>query len=697
MLSHLIPVSFRKFLQIAVISVLLTPIWSYSAQAFVCPSGARVKDEAFCRFFRMYRTGDDPLDARITKRLKVGVGQKVRSIAVVIGNSVYKNLEGADLPPAKIDFDNLVRFFSTTQQFDEVIGLENDDATRSSIGYFLDEYLVDRSASFPNSARLVVAYSGHGIPARGPFPAALVLAGAQSTSEAANLYPLSSLKSSLQNLSGAYFHVLALINACYGGAVFDVALGGGNQSISTEPGAHALTAGPNDELVYSLGETGQGSIFFDSLIKGIERGEADIFFVNEVDSQSRLSRHKGDIVRLGGLVSYLTNEIENINTIRLRADPGAVPYNGPWSGSIEPIKSTARGAFFFLSPKAATQVSFGLPATIQPSGSIRLPSDRSIDGLGVQPYPTQSSAPGSASPSVNSRITRDINSSLRNVILPNDSGTGISRFNNEPGAARTSRVGSRVSPPISDGSPSIAPASAPTSLSGRKVFNPPDEYLIRGIDVSTFEAAIDWKTVRRVGIDFAYINSVGPAGFNSKFAAHWAQTKDAGIPRGANLVYDWCKPAALQLELFLSNVPIDNSALPAALNLELTSDVNQETCRTAKSRTDRSNDIYNILDSLAKRYSKVPLVYGNGQLLSGILDERFDRFMIWIASKSPDDVASLKLSGNNTWTLWQFTTTAGVDAVGANVKLSAFFGTRAEFGEFVVGKSNVALSSGKNQ
>ena len=223
--------------------------------------------------------------------------------------------------------------------------LENGDATASNISYFLNNYLLARTSLYNKKSRVLIAYSGHGVPHRGAFPPALVLANATSIVDVANSYSLSLIRTSVENLADANFHVVALLNACNGGTVFSYALGGGQPSDSYSPGTYALTAGADDQLVYSLGTAQDGSIFFDEIIKGIKSGAADPNYPTIVVGSSI---QKGGVVRLGALSNYLDAEIEILNR---RNPPGqGQPYSPPWIGPLEPSPRRARGGFFFLSP-----------------------------------------------------------------------------------------------------------------------------------------------------------------------------------------------------------------------------------------------------------------------------------------------------------------------------------------------------------
>lgn len=356
--------------------------------AFTCKFGAEVSDERMCSYFVKFNDGLTPVDRRIADRLTPGSKAETRSIALVIGISLYPNLSGdmKNLTPAATDVKNLERFLVQEQKFDEVIVLENDGATVANIEYFLQTYVPQRGIDYNFKSRFLLAYSGHGLKETATRVPAFLLAGARSPDDPSQQYNMEYLRSRLQQISKNYFHVLALINACYGGNVFGGGgMSGGNASISEQPGSHALTAGSKEEPVASLGRSADGSVFFDALIKGISTGNADLDYARLIDVDGTLLQ-QGGITRLGALSTYLDTEIEIINRQKIKYQGGFLKLDKPWIGPIEPQDKIARGGFFFLSPirvlKSSNNLSVALNVPAGPLSS--LPGRPEIKVFGAQ-------------------------------------------------------------------------------------------------------------------------------------------------------------------------------------------------------------------------------------------------------------------------------------------------------------------------
>ncbi|SPB18966.1 Lysozyme M1 [Caballeronia novacaledonica] len=318
--------------------------------------GAIVDIEKRCAFFRHFASENGQLDERVAQNLHVEAGKSARSIAVLIGISKYRNPE-FDLPAAHVDVQKLERFLIDDQKFDEVIVLENEDVTIENIRYFLRTYATRRSAFFRGKVRFLVAYSGHGVPIAGVWDSnskagtrpsiGIVLPAAVDDQDLQNIYGLNELRPLFTDLARNTFHFLALINACYGGAIFGLGIGGGNINDVANRSSYGITAGPDDKTVISLGE-GHGSLFFETLIKGIQNGDADSDARRVTLGLDPGPKSYTGIVRLGALDAYLTKQILQI------AERGGIPESEMsgnthhWSGPIEPDDKRSEGGFFFF-------------------------------------------------------------------------------------------------------------------------------------------------------------------------------------------------------------------------------------------------------------------------------------------------------------------------------------------------------------
>lgn len=601
---------------------------SYAA----CPSGAEVED-AFCHFFYVYKSGAGMPDPVIANALSLGPTDNTRSIAIIMGVSEYPHLNATDiaasdtagvskragggsvLNAARLDVQHLKLFLKNDQKFDEVIVIENDDVNIANISFFLQGYLCTQVVKY-NKPRIVVAYSGHGVQSNAPgSTGSLLLSGARSTQDFQNMLSMGVLKSFLTEIGPQSFQLLALINACFGGDVFSDARSGGNPFVSDGKSARALTAGAPDELVYSLGGEGQGSIFFDSLIENIRSGdfEATFWLTNK---RGQNSEGRRGIVLLGDFLKAITQDVEYINRSQNKA------FSRPWEGSVlaPPVVST--GGFFFLS---------------QHKG-----------------------------------------------------------FANNPTTLRAPQTG---------------PVSSVMGHPDLKVFNRPQEYEVRGIDVSAYNGPIDWQTLvlgRYSGEAprFAYMRAtIGARLQDLAFAQNWSQAGKAGgngrLDRGAYHVFDFCDSSSRQVKNIVDHVRLDPTSLPLAIDVEYSGDAkgrassawqrSQSACLDREGLDAERRKLMELLKAVETHYGKVPVIFGNEIVFGELLEDAFKKYPVWLHDYDAETNGT-RLPGSNPWTVWQYTNKGSVAGISGTVDQNAFFGTEATYNEYKLTGANIALS-----
>lgn len=328
---------------------------SSAADPGPCDKGADLSADE-CRFFFLRRPlGQEHKDPRISQRLEdAGADIRLsRSYALVISNSKYPNFgeeKDRTLAAAKVDLDNLKQFLED-QSFDEIIVLENKDATRQNIDHFLGSYLSKQLDLRPKAARVLIAYTGHGAPGdtEHKIPGSLVLHEARDSGDSDHLYDLRDLNAKLEKLANKSFQFVALIGSCYSGGLFGpTAYSGGNDMFPGGRGAHAVSATQANDLAYGLSPT-SGSVFFDTFIKAANNSWTDIDYAQlSVSPDGSRRPLGGGIIRLGMIVAALTSQLDQLGKV-----PGKdKKFPQPVFGSIK-TDGASEGALFFLGPSAA--------------------------------------------------------------------------------------------------------------------------------------------------------------------------------------------------------------------------------------------------------------------------------------------------------------------------------------------------------
>ena len=90
-----------------------------------------------------------------------------------------------------------------------------------------------------------------------------------------------------------------------------------------------------------------------------------------------------------------------------------------------------------------------------------------------------------------------------------------------------------------------------------------------GIDVSYHQGDIDWETLSRQGIDFAFIKATEGSGYaDTYFRNNYKNAADTDIRIGAYHFFSFDSPGKTQAENFIRTVPVTDDMLPPVIDLE---------------------------------------------------------------------------------------------------------------------------------
>jgi lysozyme len=98
-------------------------------------------------------------------------------------------------------------------------------------------------------------------------------------------------------------------------------------------------------------------------------------------------------------------------------------------------------------------------------------------------------------------------------------------------------------------------------------------YPVQGVEIGTGDGAVDWRAIKAVGADFAYLDASASAfARDPSFVRNLEEAREAGLQLGAVHRYDPCQPADKQAANFVTVVPRDAKLLPPAVELDLLGD-----------------------------------------------------------------------------------------------------------------------------
>ncbi len=192
-----------------------------------------------------------------------------------------------------------------------------------------------------------------------------------------------------------------------------------------------------------------------------------------------------------------------------------------------------------------------------------------------------------------------------------------------------------------------------------------------GIDVSTYQGAIDWAQVKAAGITFAFAKATdGSSLTDSRFAANFAAMKASGVTRGAYLFFRASADPTAQADLFLSTLQQNGYGpgdLPPAIDVETTDG------QSAPTTVSRLRQLVSIVHDAI---GAAPLIYTTASFwnttLGGPTD--FASSGLWVANWGPPCPAIPNPTWSS-WSFWQRSSTGTVAGISGPVDLDRFNGS----------------------
>jgi len=170
-------------------------------------------------------------------------------------------------------------------------------------------------------------------------------------------------------------------------------------------------------------------------------------------------------------------------------------------------------------------------------------------------------------------------------------------------------------------------------------------FRVHGIDVSHHQGHIDWRSVSRSGVAFAFIKATEGGDFvDPRFAENWSGSLDAGVLRGAYHFFTLCQPGSVQADNFISVVPKDATALPHAVDAE-----HMGPCPSGHQVKDVAKEIAVFIKKIEAHYGQRPLIYTGREFHDTYLVGRFPDEDFWIRSLMVPPMFRIKQ-----WAVWQY-------------------------------------------
>jgi GH25 family lysozyme M1 (1,4-beta-N-acetylmuramidase) len=202
---------------------------------------------------------------------------------------------------------------------------------------------------------------------------------------------------------------------------------------------------------------------------------------------------------------------------------------------------------------------------------------------------------------------------------------------------------------------------------------------VPGIDVSYWNAGIDWPKVRATGQRFIFAKATeGDFYADPTFDDNWRGAKTAGLLRGAYHFFRCNVDAKKQANKFIDYVKSmqDNGELPPVLDLERNDGQGREKV-IARAKT--------WLDLVEAAFNRKPIIYSRAYFLQDFFSEAgggppgwAKNYPLWLAQYPNVYVEGTQPTlprGWFKWNFWQYSQTGRVNGINAKVDMNVFNGT----------------------
>jgi lysozyme len=191
-------------------------------------------------------------------------------------------------------------------------------------------------------------------------------------------------------------------------------------------------------------------------------------------------------------------------------------------------------------------------------------------------------------------------------------------------------------------------------------------YHVLGIDVSSYQKNVDWKSVAHTGeYTFAFIKATeGTTYQDAYFQENWRETRENGLLRSAYHFYITSVTGAEQADNYISLVPREVGMLPPVLDLEV----------TGPDHTAMLREIRVFLERLEHYYGLKPIIYVDHDRYAEYIKGNFDNYAIWIR----DIILPPQWTETQNWTFWQYNSRGHVPGIAGYVDLNAFYGEKEQ-------------------
>lgn len=206
----------------------------------------------------------------------------------------------------------------------------------------------------------------------------------------------------------------------------------------------------------------------------------------------------------------------------------------------------------------------------------------------------------------------------------------------------------------------------------------PEDYPVRGVDVSVYQGEIHWQTLAEQGVSFAFVKATeGSAAVDPNFRHNYDQARQSGLRVGAYHFFSFDSGGETQAENFIRAVEPFAGMLPPVVDLELYGDYKLR----PPARRQVTEQLTALLERLEEHYGLRPVLYATTSAYGRYLAGEYEEYDIWIRNV----YFFPRLKDGRDWTFWQYTDRGRLDGYAgeeAYIDLNVFCGTAEEFAAY---------------
>ena len=209
--------------------------------------------------------------------------------------------------------------------------------------------------------------------------------------------------------------------------------------------------------------------------------------------------------------------------------------------------------------------------------------------------------------------------------------------------------------------------------------NPSDEkYPVKGVDVSSYQGDIDWQTLARQNIQFAFIKATEGSQFvDPHFSYNFSEAMKTNLRIGAYHFFSYDSSGKTQAAHFMATVPNTENMLPPVIDVEFYGDKERHLPDPAAVE----KELAVMLTELEDHYGVKPIIYATEKSYGLYIQPSFPENDLWIRNV----VSKPHIPSENPWVFWQYTNRNRLSGYAGKerfIDMNVFYGSQDDFDNY---------------